>query len=410
LLAILIPQTLQVNPQHIQGTTTVNILIKTICLVLPVATAATFLPKSATETSLIVSGTVEARISRVGSLTGGRVSQILVQEGQRVMPGDILMVLEKPELMPQAAAAESMVRKLRSEVALLEKGSRPEEIATAKAVVQQCQAQLELLRNGSRQEEIESAKLDYAAAKSQLEYQTRSYDRIKKAATTHAISQEQRDAAHTQLRVARAEFLKSREHYIQLRRGSRKENIQAAEATLEQATQQLALAVAGNRAEEITAKRAELQVCEAQLSEIQSKINELTVRSPIEGHVQSLDLHLGNLVSAGTPLAILVDANDWWVECFVPVATPLRSGDKMQVGGSGIHSETIEATVGFVATDAEFMPDNLQTTDARARQVVKVKLTAEGLQQLSRPGMLVDVGFGQRASQESQPELVAMAN
>ena len=386
-----------------------SIFLKALCLIVPVTAAAAISQLPSDEAPLIVSGTVEARVSRVGSFEGGRVSQILVQEGQRVQRGDVLLIMERPELLAQAAAAEAMVEKIQSNLALLIKGNRPEEIASAKAFVEHCKAQLSLLKNGSRREELESAKLDLAAAKSQYQYQSQSSQRIAKLASSKTTTQDKLDASRMQLRVAKAKYLKCRQIYSQLRSGSRKESILASEASLEQAIQQLAKLVAGHRKEVIAAKQAELKASKAQLSEIQVRIEELTVRSPIDGYVQSFDTHLGNLIAAGAPLVVLVDANEWWVECYVPVTSNLRSGDQVMVDLLGNQAEVITATVRFVASDSEFMPDNLQTTDARARQVVKVKLIADGLQQSSRPGMLVDVKIGQPSVGKAMPELVAMA-
>lgn len=52
------------------------------------------------------SGTVEARNITVGSRTGGRVKQVLVQEGDRAGPGQPLIVLEPGDLDAQKAQAE----------------------------------------------------------------------------------------------------------------------------------------------------------------------------------------------------------------------------------------------------------------------------------------------------------------
>src|SRR5271154_5763849 len=45
------------------------------------------------------SGTVEARDIRVGSKVGGRIDKILVREGDKVQPGQILITFDDKELL-----------------------------------------------------------------------------------------------------------------------------------------------------------------------------------------------------------------------------------------------------------------------------------------------------------------------
>src|SRR6185436_16989702 len=45
--------------------------------------------------ALKLAGTLEARDIRVGSLVGGRVARVLVDEGDRVVPGQPLVELER---------------------------------------------------------------------------------------------------------------------------------------------------------------------------------------------------------------------------------------------------------------------------------------------------------------------------
>ncbi|HIJ74787.1 MAG TPA: biotin/lipoyl-binding protein, partial [Candidatus Hydrogenedentes bacterium] len=53
---------------------------------------------------LSVSGQIEGVTVRAGSRTGGRVSEVLVQEGDAVKKGDILVRLEAHEAQARVAA------------------------------------------------------------------------------------------------------------------------------------------------------------------------------------------------------------------------------------------------------------------------------------------------------------------
>src|SRR4051812_3290303 len=99
-------------------------------------------------------GTVEARSISVGSRTGGRVAKVLVQEGDRVAPGQVLLELEHGDLDAQHAGAAAQLAQAMATLDKLKAGARPEEIAQAQARTAQATAQLQETRKGSRVEEI----------------------------------------------------------------------------------------------------------------------------------------------------------------------------------------------------------------------------------------------------------------
>jgi len=72
------------------------------------------------------SGTVEARNIRVGSKIGGRISEVLVREGDRVKPGQVLITFDDKELQASLEQSRAAAPKAR-------RGYRPEEIAEARA-------------------------------------------------------------------------------------------------------------------------------------------------------------------------------------------------------------------------------------------------------------------------------------
>src|SRR5215510_3596341 len=84
---------------------------------------------------LIVSGTLEARNITVGSKVGGRVSRVLVHEGNRVEPNQLLVEFDSAELEGQLLQAHGRVEAAKANLAKMLRGSRPEEIAEADAAV-----------------------------------------------------------------------------------------------------------------------------------------------------------------------------------------------------------------------------------------------------------------------------------
>src|SRR5256885_6128824 len=83
---------------------------------------------------LTASGTLEARTVNVGSLVGGRVTRVLVDEGSRVPAGQVLVTLETETLGRQIAEQRAAIEVARAQYQKALAGPRPEEIAKAAAV------------------------------------------------------------------------------------------------------------------------------------------------------------------------------------------------------------------------------------------------------------------------------------
>jgi len=82
---------------------------------------------------LVLSGSIEARDVQVGSLVGGRVTAVHVDEGASVIAGQPIVTLEPDLLDAQVREQESRVAQARARLALALKGPRSEEVARARA-------------------------------------------------------------------------------------------------------------------------------------------------------------------------------------------------------------------------------------------------------------------------------------
>ncbi len=94
-------------------------------------------------TELVLAGSLEARTVEVGSLIGGRVARVLVDEGDRVQPGQLLIEFEGDLLGLQ--------------------------ILEQKAAIDEAQATLAKTTKGPRAEEVRRAEIDWQAAKTDRE-------------------------------------------------------------------------------------------------------------------------------------------------------------------------------------------------------------------------------------------------
>jgi multidrug resistance efflux pump len=341
---------------------------------------------------LKVSGFIEADEIRVGSRVGGRVAKVAVREGQRVAAGEVLIELDPYDLKERRAEAAAMAAARAAQWEKLKTGFRPEEIAQAKARRDQAEAQLAKLRTGPRKEEIAAAEARVREAEAQLELAQVTLTRITKSFESNAASPDELSEAQQRQKSASAVVDARRQELAELQAGTRAEDIAQAEAQLKEAEAELALRTAGYRAEEIAEAKAALDAATSALAGIDQQLAELNVRSPLAGVIEAVDLQAGDLIAANAPVLSIMDTSDLWVRAYVPEnRLNVATGAKVQVSVDSFPGRRFAAHVGFIARQAEFTPNNVQTPQERSKQVFRIKVHLdEGLDVL-RPGMSADV-------------------
>ena len=117
------------------------------------------------------------------------------------------------------------------------------------------------------------------------------------------------------------------------------------------------------------------------------------VLSPVNGEVLIKVHESGEVVSAGTAVAVIADLSKQWVKIFVPEGqiNRLRIGQEASVHLDGLKEDKI-GHVTFIAAQAEFTPRNVQTPEERVTQTFAVKVNLDNPGEL-RPGVAAEVTF-----------------
>jgi len=273
-------------------------------------------------------GTIEARDVRLGSLVGGRIAGVQVDEGDSVRAGDEIVRFESNLLDPQVREQEARVA--------------------------QAKAALDRTVTGPRRESIERARIEWDRTERERRRQESLRDQ-------HLTSDEAYEAA-----AALSES--ARQTYEELKAGSRSEDEREAIAVMAAA--------------------------EERLSYLQRQRDELVVRSPADGVVQTLDLRPGDIVSANQPVATLLCRGDLWVHVYVPETRlgAFRVGQLAKLSIDTYPERLFDARVISIRDRAEYTPRNVQTAEQREDHVFAVKLAVESTPEL-KPGMTATVRF-----------------
>ena len=286
-------------------------------------------------------GYIEGEYVRVAAPFAGTLVSLDTSRGAQVAPGTALFALEAENEDAARREAEERLRKANAQLEDLRKGKRPTEIDSSRAQLEQAEV---------------------AAGLSEREWR-RQLDLVSKG----FVSQSKADEARSQ------------------RDGDRKK--------VEQLQNDLATVRAGARPDEIRAAEAEAAAAKQSLAQADWKLRQKTVASTVAGTVTDTLFVKGEWVPAGSPVVSILPPANVKVRFFVPEPRlgAVKVGQKVSVACDACAS-ALEATVSFVAPQAEFTPPVIYSKDSRAKLVFLVEARpAEQDASKLHPGMPVDV-------------------
>ena len=334
--------------------------------------SAAFTWKGRGSDGLAASGTLEARNISVGSKVGGRVGRVLVREGDRVEPNQLLVIFESAELEGQLLQAQGRLDAARANLEKMLRGSRPEEIAEANAA-----------SNGYREAELAQAKADLEKARADEANAERELTRTEQLAGEGVMAQQALDNARDRERAAQAQV------------SAQSNAVTAAEGRLNAARAVADKTQRGFRVEDVAAARAELTLVEGQLKEAEARWAEREVRAPAAAVVETMDLRPGDLLAANSPVAQLLEADQLYLMVYVPETRigNVAIGQAAQIHVDTYPNQTFQAHVEQIRQQSEFLPRNVQTKEERVHQVIGVRLRVDNPDGLLRAGVSADVQF-----------------
>lgn len=239
-------------------------------------------------------------------------------------------------------------------------------VARATAEVEQADANLEKLRNGARKEEVAAASAKVAGAKASLVEAQASYQRAKELAKQKLISQANVDQA-----------LAARD---------------AAQAGLNSAQEQLLELTNGTRAEDLRYAEAQLSALQAVLASEQKKLADLTIIATRDGVLDNLPWNLGERVTVGSPLAIVLAGKAPFARVYVPepYRVKMRLNDRLTVHVDGL-KKSLQGTLRWISTEPAFTPYYALNQEERARLMYLAEVQLEDSQAALPSGVPVQV-------------------
>ncbi len=131
----------------------------------------------------------------------------------------------------------------------------------------------------------------------------------------------------------------------------------------------------------------------AMIDLIKVNLDNMVIKSPINGLVLSKNTEIGEVVSPGSSLLTLGDLFRPWVKIYIkePDLGKVKLGQKAQVKIDTYPDKVFEGKVTYISSQAEFTPKNIQTKEERVKLVFGIKVSLDNPLQILKPGMPADV-------------------
>ena len=245
-------------------------------------------------------GRIESKLVDVAAKEPLRVKEILVDEGDLVEPGQVLVRLDTVTLDAELAEAKANVSAMQERLAIANAG---------------------IVR---RESEIELAKIEV--------------ERARKLVEERAGSQREYDVRKTALQTTTA-------------------------------------ALAEEEAKLQTAKQ-EVEVANANVATIQTRIDDATLKSPVLGRVLYRLAEVGEVLAPGGKALTLVNLKDVYMEIFLPSeeAAKVKIGAEARITVDYAPGRAAAGYVSFVSPEAQFTPKQVETRSEREKLMFRVKI------------------------------------
>ena len=294
-----------------------------------------------TDQTLRLYGNVDIRGVDLGVRVPGKLVEVLKDEGDPVKAGESLARLDPQPLQ--------------------------DELASATAQLAAAEADLKMKKSGYRSEDIEQAR---------------------------ASLEESRVAAKD---AARAH---TRQASLIGGGGTSQQNLESAQAALDEANQRVNVAAAklklmeaGYRPEEIAAAEAQAALAKAARASAELRLQDTELKSPSDGVVLTRALEPGAIVPTGATVLSLSLERPVWVRAYVHEDDlgKVPPGTKVLLVTDGRPDKPFHGTVGFVSPRAEFTPKSVETPELRTSLVYRLRVVVADSDGSLRQGMPVTV-------------------
>ncbi|MDS1030848.1 HlyD family efflux transporter periplasmic adaptor subunit [Bacillota bacterium LX-D] len=303
----------------------------------------------------VFTGSIEAKTFNVQSEVAGQVLELQAEEGAVVHKGQVIARLEDKDLKIKLQEAQANLKLAQSKLAEAKAGTRAAQVHEAQAQLKQIRATMEGIKNNLHTEQ-----------KTLQDYQT--------LLANEAINEKQVAAQQSKVDSLEAQY------------NSLQAQIEAAQARLK-------LLQEGATTYTLEQLQAMEEQAATGVDQARYFLSKTVLKVPADGVIQRKVAEAGELVTAGSTIATIIDPQDLWVKIYVPEnkINLVSLQQKVLIEADAYPQEKFQGKIIQIAQEAEFTPKNVQTKEDRVKLVFAVKVKITSGQDKLKAGLPVDV-------------------
>jgi HlyD family secretion protein len=320
-------------------------------------------PDTIADNLISATGKMDGDLIALNTKYPGRVNKVTIQEGQQIKKGEIIAVLGSEEYVAKMDAlskniqAATITLGATNQEYLIAKESLPLNVKNAFKGIEIAQSQKKSL-----QDSINSLK-------AVVEQNERDLHRVKKLYTKKLIGKQKLEFTELELTNNKNKLLNLKQKIIQAQR-----SISIAQNTLQLAKSQMKKIKVIKAT--LEASQKQIEALNANKKELKIIIDELTIKSPINGVVIEKIAHAGEVIGSGAIVATLLDSSTLYLKLFIDTMEngKIKVGDKAVIFLDSNPDTPIQAKIIRIAAKAEFTPKDVSVRSDRIQRVYAVHL------------------------------------
>jgi len=316
---------------------------------------------------------VEGDLISLSSTVSGKIRLLPIHEGEQIKKGQLIVQLREEDYQAQVDVAAGVVQSINASLneamadELLVKEKTEKDVQRAEAVLSASQARLK-------------------EAEAKMHLATLDFKRVSKLYKSKTVSASEMDKVQAAYTLAQAGLEKAEEEINENRAKLNVARANTGEVTLKQ-----------RRVESLKGK---LKEATAELEAARLKLAHTAVTSPIDGVVAKKISHIGEVIKAGQPVAVIVDLNHIWVEANLEETQVehVRLGQSVDLEVDAYPNTKFTGKVinigAAAASEFALIPDSRSAGNfTKVTQRIPIRIEVVDPAEQLRPGMMVVVGI-----------------
>nr|WP_081952760.1 HlyD family efflux transporter periplasmic adaptor subunit [Rhizobium sp. YS-1r] len=272
-------------------------------------------------------GRIEATEIDIAARTAGRLTDVLVKEGDFVEVGQVVARMDIEQLAAEKREAEAQLARARIG------------IDTARSLVTQRQAEKEAAAATVAQNEVE------------LQSAQKKFARSEQLSRSGTVSEQTLDDDRARVETARAAVAAARAQ------------LAATDAAI------------GAAQSQVVDAEASVEAAQATIARIEADLRDSELKAPRSGRVQYLVARPGEVVAAGGRVLNMLDISDVYMTFFLSTADAGRTaiGSEARIVLDAAPQYVIPAHISFLSDVAQFTPKTVETEEERQKLMFRIR-------------------------------------